>query len=128
MPGPVIQATGLVKRFGRGRDAKTALDGLDLGVDEGEVFGFLGPNGAGKTTTIRLMLDFIRPSCRRDPGVRHQPARRRRHPAAHRLPAGDFVRQPPTHRPGAAQLSRRLCAAACPRPASTSWRSDSTWT
>jgi ABC-2 type transport system ATP-binding protein len=58
----VIQATGLVKRYGRGRDAKTALAGLDLAVEEGEVFGYLGPNGAGKSTTIRLMLDFIRPT------------------------------------------------------------------
>ncbi|HEY2793772.1 MAG TPA: ABC transporter ATP-binding protein [Micromonosporaceae bacterium] len=62
MASPVIQAAGLVKRYGRGRDAKTALDGLDLTVDTGEVFGYLGPNGAGKTTTIRLMLDFIRPT------------------------------------------------------------------
>jgi ABC-2 type transport system ATP-binding protein len=62
MADPVIQANGLVKRFGRGRDAKTALAGLDLTVDEGEVYGYLGPNGAGKTTTIRLMLDLIRPS------------------------------------------------------------------
>jgi ABC-2 type transport system ATP-binding protein len=59
---PVIQAAGLVKRYGRGHDAKTALAGLDLTVEEGEVFGYLGPNGAGKTTTIRLMLDFIRPT------------------------------------------------------------------
>ncbi len=59
---PVIQAVGLVKRYGRGREAKTALAGLDLAVEEGEVFGYLGPNGAGKTTTIRLMLDFIRPT------------------------------------------------------------------
>jgi ABC-2 type transport system ATP-binding protein len=58
----VIQAAGLVKRYGRGRDAKTALAGLDLAVEEGEVFGYLGPNGAGKSTTIRLMLDFIRPT------------------------------------------------------------------
>jgi ABC-2 type transport system ATP-binding protein len=62
MAGSVIRASGLVKRFGRGREAKTALDGLDLSVDEGEVYGYLGPNGAGKTTTIRLMLDLIRPS------------------------------------------------------------------
>jgi ABC-2 type transport system ATP-binding protein len=62
MAGPVIQSNGLVKRFGRAREAKTALAGLDLRVDEGEVYGFLGPNGAGKTTTIRLMLDLIRPS------------------------------------------------------------------
>jgi ABC-2 type transport system ATP-binding protein len=59
---PLIEAVGLVKRYGRGRDVKAALAGLDLSVDEGEVFGYLGPNGAGKTTTIRLMLDFIRPT------------------------------------------------------------------
>jgi len=53
-----ISSEGLVKRYGR----VTALDGLDLEVRTGEVYGFLGPNGAGKTTTIRLMLDLIRPS------------------------------------------------------------------
>ena len=62
MAGPLVQSNGLVKRFGRGRDTKTALAGLDLSVEEGEVYGFLGPNGAGKTTTIRLMLDLIRPT------------------------------------------------------------------
>ncbi len=60
-----IEAEGLVKRYGRGSAAKTALTGLDLTVDQGEVFGFLGPNGAGKTTTIRLILDLIRPSAGR---------------------------------------------------------------
>jgi ABC-2 type transport system ATP-binding protein len=59
---PVIEAAGLVKHYGRGRDATTALAGLDLTIDEGEVFGYLGPNGAGKTTTIRLLLDLIRPT------------------------------------------------------------------
>jgi ABC-2 type transport system ATP-binding protein len=39
-----------------------ALDGLDLQVHRGEIFGFLGPNGAGKTTTIRILLDLIRPT------------------------------------------------------------------
>ncbi len=39
-----------------------ALDGLDLRVEKGEIFGFLGPNGAGKSTTIRLLLDLIRPT------------------------------------------------------------------
>lgn len=57
-----IEAKALVKRYGRGPDAKRALAGLDLGVSRGEVFGYLGPNGAGKTTTIRLMLDLIRPT------------------------------------------------------------------
>jgi ABC-2 type transport system ATP-binding protein len=62
MADPAIEADNLVKRYGRGRDAKTALTGLNLTVDEGEVFGFLGPNGAGKTTAIRLVLDLIRPT------------------------------------------------------------------
>jgi ABC-2 type transport system ATP-binding protein len=54
----VIEARGLVKRFGRA----TALDGLDLGVSAGEVHGFLGPNGAGKSTTIRILLGLARAS------------------------------------------------------------------
>src|SRR6266566_390706 len=48
----------LTKRFG----ALTAVDGIDLEVHEGEVFGFLGPNGAGKTTTLRLLCALIAPS------------------------------------------------------------------
>ncbi|ELY52395.1 ABC transporter ATP-binding protein [Natronolimnohabitans innermongolicus] len=53
-----IDATSLTKRFGD----EVALEGLDLVVEEGEVFGFLGPNGAGKSTTINLLLDFMRPT------------------------------------------------------------------
>jgi len=56
--GPAIRTTNLTKRFG----SLTAVDGLDLEVQEGEVFGFLGPNGAGKSTTINMLLDFIRPT------------------------------------------------------------------
>ena len=52
----MIEATGLIKRFG----PTTALDGLDLTVHEGEVHGFLGPNGAGKSTTIRVLLGLLR--------------------------------------------------------------------
>ena len=52
----VIEATGLIKKFG----ATTALDGLDLTVHQGEVHGFLGPNGAGKSTTIRVLLGLLR--------------------------------------------------------------------
>jgi ABC-2 type transport system ATP-binding protein len=54
----VLRTEGLVKHYGH----TVALDGLDLHVDRGEVYGFLGPNGAGKTTTIRLLLDLIRPT------------------------------------------------------------------
>ena len=53
-----IRTEGLTKRYG----ATVALDGLDLEVQAGEVFGFLGPNGAGKSTTIALLLGMIRPS------------------------------------------------------------------
>src|SRR5947199_1910762 len=56
-----IRCEGLTKRF-RGMPA---VDGLDLSVREGEVFGFLGPNGAGKTTTIRMLLGLIRPDAGR---------------------------------------------------------------
>ncbi|MBC8099204.1 MAG: ABC transporter ATP-binding protein [Armatimonadetes bacterium] len=49
----------LTKHYAKG---KTALDGLNLSVRQGEIFGYLGPNGAGKTTTIRMLMDFIRPS------------------------------------------------------------------
>jgi ABC-2 type transport system ATP-binding protein len=51
-----IAISGLTKTFGR----TTALDGLDLTVQEGEVHGFLGPNGSGKTTTIRVLLGLLR--------------------------------------------------------------------
>ena len=61
-----IRTTDLTKRYrgdllGRGREV-TAIDGLDLAVEEGEVFGFLGPNGAGKSTTIDVLLDLVRPT------------------------------------------------------------------
>jgi ABC-2 type transport system ATP-binding protein len=54
-----IQTFALSKTYG-GR--LRALDGLDLRVEQGEVFGFLGPNGAGKSTSIRLLLGLIHPS------------------------------------------------------------------
>jgi ABC-2 type transport system ATP-binding protein len=54
----VVVTQELTKRFG----GVTAVDELDLAVEQGEVFGFLGPNGAGKTTTIRLLLAVLRPT------------------------------------------------------------------
>ncbi len=53
-----IETTGLTKRFGD----VTAVEDLDLTVEDGEVFGFLGPNGAGKSTVIDVLLDFVRPT------------------------------------------------------------------
>jgi ABC-2 type transport system ATP-binding protein len=55
--GGVLITEGLTKSYGNVR----ALRGVDLQVQQGEIFGFLGPNGAGKTTTIRCLLDLIRP-------------------------------------------------------------------
>ncbi len=52
-----VEATGLAKCFGRAR----ALDGVDLAIPRGCVYGVLGPNGAGKTTTIRILATLLRP-------------------------------------------------------------------
>ena len=55
--GLAIEARGLFKAF----DGKTAVDGIDLRVPEGSIYGILGPNGAGKTTTLRMLLGIIDP-------------------------------------------------------------------
>ena len=55
---PVIEARGLIKRYGR----FPAVDGIDLTIEKGEVFGLLGPNGSGKTTTILLLLGLTEPT------------------------------------------------------------------
>ncbi len=52
-----IEAEGLVKSFGETK----AVDGVDLSVRKGAVYGMLGPNGAGKTTTIRMLATLLRP-------------------------------------------------------------------
>jgi ABC-2 type transport system ATP-binding protein len=54
----VIRISQLTKRYGR----FTAVDGIDLAVPKGELFGFLGPNGAGKTTTFRMIAGILRPT------------------------------------------------------------------
>ncbi len=51
-----IEAKGLVKRF----DDTLAVDGVDIAVPEGAIYGILGPNGAGKTTTLRMLLGHYR--------------------------------------------------------------------
>ena len=67
---PLVEARGLTKRYGR----FTAVDGLDLTLRQGEVYGFLGPNGSGKSTTILMLLGLTEPSggevrvMGRDPG------------------------------------------------------------
>lgn len=54
----MIRINQLTKRYGR----FTAVDGIDLAVPKGELFGFLGPNGAGKTTTFRMIAGILRPT------------------------------------------------------------------
>jgi ABC-2 type transport system ATP-binding protein len=51
----IVQTTGLVKRY----PGTLALAGLDLAVEEGEIFGLVGPNGAGKTTTLRILATLL---------------------------------------------------------------------
>jgi ABC-2 type transport system ATP-binding protein len=57
MAGPILEIRDLTKRYG----TYTAVDGLNLQVMEGEIFGFLGPNGAGKTTTIHMLCGLLKP-------------------------------------------------------------------
>lgn len=59
MSAPAIETSGLTKRF---RSGQVAVDGVDLAVPHGAVYGFLGPNGSGKTTTIRMLLGLVSPT------------------------------------------------------------------
>lgn len=72
-----IEAKGLVKRF----DGFAAVDGVDLQVPVGAVYGILGPNGAGKTTTLRMLLGIIDP----DAGMRRILGSERPHDMAHAI-------------------------------------------
>ena len=54
----VLNITNLTKRFGKFK----ALDGIDLKLQPGEIFGFIGPNGAGKSTTLQIILGVLTPS------------------------------------------------------------------
>ncbi len=56
--GAAIEARALVRRFGD----HTAVDGIDLTVASGEIYGFLGPNGAGKSTTVRMLTTLLQPT------------------------------------------------------------------
>src|SRR5438270_4528281 len=56
-----ITTEGLVRNF----DGVAAVDGLDLDIRRGEIYGFLGPNGAGKTTTVRVLCTLLAPTAGR---------------------------------------------------------------
>ena len=58
MTGPAIETTDLTKHFGK----VIAVDGVDLSVPRGSVYGYLGRNGAGKTTTIQMLMGFLQPT------------------------------------------------------------------
>ena len=60
--GLPIVAEGLQRYFGSGENEVRAVDGVDLEIERGEVFGFLGPNGAGKSTTVRMLTTLLRPT------------------------------------------------------------------
>src|SRR5258705_10609374 len=65
MPGSAIEIENLTKEYPFGflhLKKKTSLEGLNMQVEMGEVFGFLGPNGAGKSTTIKLLMRLIFPT------------------------------------------------------------------
>jgi ABC-2 type transport system ATP-binding protein len=57
---PAIEVKNLTKRYGR--KGVTALDGISLSVNKGEIFGVIGPNGAGKTTLVKILLAIVRPT------------------------------------------------------------------
>ncbi|UOQ49681.1 ABC transporter ATP-binding protein [Gracilibacillus caseinilyticus] len=54
----IVNTTNLTKKFGK----EKAVEGLDMKIPKGEIYGFLGPNGAGKTTTIRMLLGLMKPT------------------------------------------------------------------
>lgn len=62
MQGPPIVVDGLTRHFGSGDNIVKAVDGVDLTVQQGEIFGFLGPNGAGKSTVVRMLTTLLRPT------------------------------------------------------------------
>jgi putative spermidine/putrescine transport system ATP-binding protein len=58
MPAPAVELTGLTKSFG----SVQAVDGIDLGIEDGEFFSMLGPSGSGKTTVLRMIAGFEQPT------------------------------------------------------------------
>jgi ABC-2 type transport system ATP-binding protein len=113
------RTTGLTKRFG----SQMAVDGIDLAVPRGAVYGFLGPNGSGKTTTIRMLLGLVEPTA----GSRSLlglPLPQRATEALHRV--GSLVEGPAFHPylSGRANLARLDAADVLADPRTTAQRID----
>ncbi len=62
MSSSPIVAHQLVRHFGAGDNIVKAVDGVDLEVHSGEIFGLLGPNGAGKSTIVRMLTTLLKPT------------------------------------------------------------------
>ena len=107
----MIRLKQLTKRYGK----FTAVDGIDLTVPSGELFGLLGPNGAGKTTTIRMIAGILRPTSGTvEVGgidIHRQPARGQGPPGLHPRPA---LRLRQAHRRRVPPLRRRALRPAGP--------------
>ncbi len=129
MTSLAIETHGLVKAFGDTR----AVDGLDLTVPTGGVYGVLGPNGAGKTTAIRMLATLLRPDGGKRPvlghdvvaeadavrcqGQPHRPVRlARRGPDRHREPRAARAAARVQLRPARASAGRRAARRLRPRP------------
>lgn len=114
-PSPyAVETHGLAKVFGSQR----AVDGIDIRVPRGAVYGFLGPNGSGKTTTIRMLLGLVTPTTG-DHQILGHPMPQELTTALHRV--GSLIEGPAfhSHLSGVANL-RRLDAADARSDASTS--------
>ena len=59
---PIIEVKNLIKKFGSGENAVTAVNDISFEVEKGEIFAFLGPNGAGKSTTIKMLTTLLSPT------------------------------------------------------------------
>jgi ABC-2 type transport system ATP-binding protein len=90
-PSVILRASGLKRAFGKVR----AVDGIDLRVREGEIYGFLGANGAGKTTAIRILMGIIKP----DEGTIELLGKRSRRTTIHQKRSIGYVSQEQTFYP-----------------------------
>ncbi|MBO3095902.1 ATP-binding cassette domain-containing protein [Cellulomonas dongxiuzhuiae] len=115
-----IRTRGLTKRF---RTGQVAVDGIDLLVPRGAVYGFLGPNGSGKTTTIRMLLGLVAPTA----GQVHLLGAPMPQAAARVLPRVGALVEGPAFQPylsGRANLARLDAVDASADPRTTRTRAD----